>query len=111
MQNCLVLVSECFEIVRQGSAGRKLTAHPDPLAGFMGKTGKEEGRGRAGNGKKIREREKGNGKMECKTEKAGIEGEEMRQREMEEGKGKGRKKGRLFPYSCLKVGAYDYENR
>jgi len=43
-----------------GSAGRELTAHPDPLAGFMGKTGKEEGRGRAGNG--IKKGEKGNGK-------------------------------------------------
>jgi len=76
VQKLLISESECVRNRSAGSAGRELTAHPDPLAGFMGKTGKEEGRGR--------EREKVNGEREgewqrkCKVGKAGIEGEEMR---------------------------------
>jgi len=62
----------------------------------MGKTGKKEGTGRAGNGRKKRKRE-GGWQRGCKPGKAGIEGrgKKMRQREMEKGKEKRRKEGRF----------------
>ena len=67
--------------MRQKSLGRlrweEAYSTPRPPAGFMGKTGKEEGRGRAGNGKKKRKKE-GEWQRGCKAGKAGIEGEGKR---------------------------------
>jgi len=54
----------------------------------MGKTGKEEGTGRAGNGRKKRKRE-GEWQIGCKAGKAGIEGEGK-----DEAKRDGRREGK-----------------
>jgi len=61
-----------------GSAGRELTAHPDPLSWIYGEDRKRRGK------RKGREREKEKGEREgewqrgCKAGKAGIEGERKR---------------------------------
>ena len=55
----------------------------------MGKTGKEEGRGRAGNGRKKRKRE-GEWQRGCKAGKAGIEGEEKRLGKERDGRKEGK---------------------